>query len=106
MNELATRQCQEKTQKLDEASIQKLLTQLEGWDIEDGKLAKTFSFKGYYGTIAFVNLVAWIVQRQNHHPDLKVGYNKCRVEFTTHSVGGLSDNDFICAARIDAAPSA
>lgn len=106
MNELATRQCQEKTQKLDEASAQTLLSQLDGWSIEEGKLSKTFGFKGYYGTIAFVNLVAWIVQRQNHHPDLKVSYNKCRVEFATHSVGGLSDNDFICAARIDAALSA
>lgn len=103
MNELATRQCQEKTSKLDEAAAQVLLSQLDGWVIENGKLAKTFGFKGYYATIAFVNLIAWIVQRQNHHPDLQVGYNKCRVEFSTHSVGGLSDNDFICAARIDAA---
>lgn len=105
MNELATRQCQEKTLKLDEASAQGLLPQLDGWTIENGKLTRTFTFKGYYATIAFVNLVAWIVQRQNHHPDLKVSYNKCRVEFNTHSVGGLSDNDFICAARIDAALS-
>lgn len=103
MQPLTERQCQEKTSRLDESATQTLLTQLPGWGIEDGKLCKTYGFKGYYGTIAFVNLVAWIVQKQNHHPDLIVGYNKCRVEFITHSVSGLSENDFICAARIDAA---
>jgi 4a-hydroxytetrahydrobiopterin dehydratase len=51
--------------------------------------------------MAFVNTVAWISHREDHHPDIALGYNKCRVEYTTHSVGGLSENDFICAAKID-----
>lgn len=105
MNPLAQRKCQEKVAKLENVAAEQLLSLLDGWSIEDGKLVKTYEFKGYYGTIAFVNLVAWIVQKQNHHPDLLVGYNKCRIEFVTHSVNGLSENDFICAARIDAAQS-
>lgn len=106
MQTLVERQCQEKTSQLSDAAANALLVQLQGWQIDAGKLCKTFDFKGYYGTIAFVNLVAWVVQKQNHHPELIVGYNKCRIEFVTHSVSGLSENDFICAARIDAAQAA
>jgi 4a-hydroxytetrahydrobiopterin dehydratase len=78
------------------------LKQLNDWALTNGVIEKTFSFKDYYQTIAFVNAVAWIANSQNHHPDLVVGYNKCTVKYSTHSVGGLSENDFICAARIDA----
>jgi 4a-hydroxytetrahydrobiopterin dehydratase len=52
--------------------------------------------------MAFVNAVAWIAHRENHHPDLEVGYNSCRVSYTTHAIGGLSENDFICAAKVEA----
>jgi len=79
-----------------------LLKQLKGWTIEDGKLAKVYSFADYYQTMAFVNALAWISHREDHHPDLAVGYNKCRVEYATHSIGGLSQKDFDCAARCDA----
>jgi len=79
-----------------------LLQQLKGWSIENGRLAKTYPFENYYQTMAFVNALAWISHREDHHPDLAVGYNKCRVEYATHSIGGLSDNDFICAAKCDA----
>jgi 4a-hydroxytetrahydrobiopterin dehydratase len=79
-----------------------LLSQLSGWEVRDGELAKDFKFKDYYHTMAFVNAVAWIANREDHHPDMKVGYNKCEVRFSTHSVGGLSENDFICAAKVDA----
>jgi 4a-hydroxytetrahydrobiopterin dehydratase len=60
-----------------------------------------FQFKNYYETMAFVNAVAWVAHREDHHPDLEVGYNKCTVRYSTHSVGGLSENDFICAAKVD-----
>ncbi len=79
-----------------------LLKQLDGWELNDNRISKTFSFKNYYQTIAFVNAVAWMTHREDHHPDMTVGYSKCRVEYTTHAVGGLSDNDFICAAKVDA----
>jgi 4a-hydroxytetrahydrobiopterin dehydratase len=85
-----------------ESQAKELLRQLKGWIIEDGKLVKLYAFKNYYETMAFVNALAWISHREDHHPDLKVGYNQCRVEYSTHAIGGLSENDFICAAKADA----
>jgi 4a-hydroxytetrahydrobiopterin dehydratase len=73
-----------------------------GWKKKAGAISKTYAFKNYYQTMAFVNALAWISHRQNHHPDLEVGYNKCRVRYTTHSVGGLSSKDFQCAEKADA----
>src|SRR5262245_43621642 len=80
----------------------RLLKLLQGWESAGGKIAKTYSFKNYYETMAFVNATAWISHREDHHPDMTVGYNKCRVEYSTHAIGGLSENDFICAAKLDA----
>jgi len=77
------------------------LKALRGWKIEEGKLTKSFSFANYYETMAFVNALAWISHREDHHPDLAVGYNKCKVEYITHSAGGLSEKDFLCAAKCD-----
>ena len=79
-----------------------MLKKLKGWIVENGRLAKLYPFKNYYETMAFVNALAWISHREDHHPDLLVGYNKCRVEYMTHAIGGLSENDFICAAKADA----
>jgi 4a-hydroxytetrahydrobiopterin dehydratase len=81
------------------------LAELPGWSVEDGRLTRTFRFGNYHQTIAFVNLVAWIAHQEDHHPDLEVGYGHCRVSYSTHDAGGLTHNDFICAARIaQAAP--
>lgn len=80
----------------------RLLEQLDGWVQFDHLISKTFEFADYHQTIAFVNLVAWISHREGHHPNLRVSYNKCEVEYFTHAIGGLSENDFICAAKIDA----
>ena len=79
-----------------------LLQQLKGWLLEDGKLVKVYPFSNYHHTMAFVNALAWISHREDHHPDLAVGFNQCRVTYSTHAVGGLSENDFICAAKCDA----
>jgi 4a-hydroxytetrahydrobiopterin dehydratase len=84
------------------AQTKEMLAELKGWIAEDGKLVKLYPFRNYYETMAFVNALAWISHREDHHPDLQVGYNKCRVEYATHSIGGLSENDFICAAKCDA----
>ena len=73
-----------------------------GWEQRGGAIEKSYSFKNYYETMAFVNAAAWVSHREDHHPDLEVGYNKCRVRYSTHSVGGLSENDFICAAKLEA----
>jgi pterin-4a-carbinolamine dehydratase len=65
-------------------------------------LEQEFPFKNFQETIGFVNAVAWIANTQDHHPELQVGYNRCKITFTTHAAGGLTVNDFICAAKIDA----
>ena len=83
----------------DETSV--LLSQLDGWQLTDKIISKNFTFKNYHQTMAFINATAWISHREDHHPDITVGYNQCRVEYTTHAINGLSENDFICAAKID-----
>ena len=90
--------------KLSEARVRELLPQVPGWEvIEDGHaIAKTFSFGNYYETMAFVNALAYMAHREDHHPDLGVHYNRCVVRYSTHDVGGLSENDFICAAKAEA----
>lgn len=84
--------------------IEKLMPQVKDWqvDSENKSISRRFTFKGFYKTMAFVNAIAWIANQENHHPDLEVGYNYCNVKYTTHAVSGLTQNDFICAAKIDA----
>lgn len=84
------------------SQIEAQLAELPGWALRDGALERVFAFRDYYDTIAFVNALAWIVHREDHHPDLQVGYSRCTVRWSTHSVGGVSENDFICAAKTDA----
>lgn len=83
------------------AEIDTLMKDLKDWAVADGKLRKDFKFADHYVTMTFVNAVAWVSHKQGHHPDLSVGYNTCRVEYITHAIGGLSESDFICAAKID-----
>jgi 4a-hydroxytetrahydrobiopterin dehydratase len=101
---LLDRHCQRDTTRLNAGAVRELMRQLHGdWSASDDAqdIRRSFGFKNYYQTIAFVNALAWIAHQEDHHPDLEVGYNRCVVNFSTHSVGGLSENDFICAARID-----
>ena len=76
------------------------------WRLSDDtkSLQRAFSFKDFYRTMSFVNAIAHLANIENHHPDLEVGYNYCRVRYTTHAIGGLSENDFICAAKLDTVP--
>jgi 4a-hydroxytetrahydrobiopterin dehydratase len=81
-----------------------LLAELDpGWKLSaDGKsIRREFAFKDFYRTMSFVNALAHVANIEDHHPDLEVGYNYCRALFTTHAINGLSENDFICAAKID-----
>ncbi len=94
--------CEGGVPPLTEPEIKMNLAQLTGWQVVNGELAKAYSFKNYYETMAFVNAAAWVSHREDHHPDIEVGYNQCRVRYITHAIGGLSENDFICAAKIDA----
>jgi len=105
MNDLASKHCSpQHGPALSRDAAGKLLGQLQGWTMNaDAKeIRRTFSFGDYYKSMAFVNAVAWIAHREDHHPDMTVGYNKVTVVFSTHSVSGLSENDFIGAAKIDA----
>jgi 4a-hydroxytetrahydrobiopterin dehydratase len=94
--------CEGGVPPLSSEKITELLKQIEGWDLFDRLIGKLYNFTNFYQTMAFVNAVAWISHREDHHPDMIVSYNKCRVEYSTHAIGGLSENDFICAAKIDA----
>ena len=94
--------CEGGVAPLSNAEIERLLKQLSGWTYQEGVISKTFTFPDYWQTMAFVNATAWISHREDHHPDLSVGYNRCRIDYSTHAIKGLSENDFICAAKIDA----
>ena len=78
-----------------------------GWALNDAatEIAREFRFADFHETMAFVNAVAGIAHAEDHHPDMEVGYNRCRVRYSTHAINGLSENDFICAAKIDALPA-
>ena len=105
MNELARKKCvpcEGGVAPLTAEQVKPLLKGLSGWALEGGMITRTYKFKNYYETMAFVNAVAWLSHREDHHPDMEVSYNKVVVKFSTHSVGGLSENDFICAAKVEA----
>lgn len=86
---------------LEPATAESLLLSLPGWKLSEQQIEKTFNFKNHYETMAFVNAIAWVSHRENHHPELRVGYKDCRVSYSTHAIGGLSENDFICAAKLE-----
>jgi len=92
------------TPPLDTDKIRELLTKLPDWTTveNDSAIKKTFTFNNYPETIEFVNLAAHLIHEENHHPEMLIGYKTCQIVFTTHTVQGLSLNDFICAAKLDA----
>jgi 4a-hydroxytetrahydrobiopterin dehydratase len=90
------------------AAVERELARLAaGWHLlaEGSAIMREFRFRDFYRTMSFVNAVAHLANIEDHHPDLEVGYNYCRVRYTTHAIGGLSENDFICAALVDALPT-
>lgn len=78
------------------------LALVPGWALAGTAIERRYTFKDFHHTMAFVNALAWIAHAEDHHPDLLVSYSACTVRFNTHSVGGISINDFICAAKVDA----
>lgn len=93
--------CQKDTPAYDEATARQLLADIQGWSLSGKHIEREFHFKNYYETIAFVNAVAWLAHQDDHHPHMTVSYNRCLITYTTHAIGGLSENDFICAAKIN-----
>jgi 4a-hydroxytetrahydrobiopterin dehydratase len=107
MTDLAERRCEPcegGVAPLTRAAADELLLRLDpAWTLDEkaASLSREFSFRDFYRTMSFVNALAHVANTEDHHPDLEIGYGYCRVSFTTHSIGGLSINDFICAAKLD-----
>ncbi len=101
LSERKCKPCEGSTKPLNLVMIKGHLTQLPGWDLVEGWIVKTFTFQNFHETMSFVNAVAWIANREDHHPDMEVGYKTCKVKYITHAIKGLSENDFICAAKIE-----
>lgn len=104
--QLAALRCQPRRgaeHALSVGEVAELVAALPDWSLSDDRkaISRNFGFKNFHQTMAFVNALAWIAHAQDHHPDMEVGYGHCLVRFSTHDVGGLSLNDFICAARVD-----
>lgn len=106
MGELAAQKCKPceggGVKPLNPVMVAGYLSQLTGWEQAGQEIVKTFTFHNFHETMAFVNAVAYIAHQEDHHPDLEVSYKKCKVRYSTHAIGGLSENDFICAAKVDA----
>ena len=105
MNELARKKCKPCEGGVEPLSAEQaapMLRGLQGWSLRAGAIVKEYRFRNHFETMAFVNAAAWISHREDHHPDMLVGFNGCRVSYVTHAIGGLSENDFICAAKLDA----
>lgn len=97
--------CSPKPPAIDPADAHTLLEETPAWRIDGAALVRTFTFENFYQTMAFANVVAYLANREDHHPDMALTYKRCEVSLTTHTAGGLSRNDFILAARIDAIPA-
>ena len=93
--------CEGGVAALDEATCREYLSSLAGWELAGAAIEKIWRFRNHHETMAFVNAVAWISHRENHHPELTLGYADCRIRYWTHAVGGLTENDFICAAKVE-----
>jgi 4a-hydroxytetrahydrobiopterin dehydratase len=105
MNELARKKCvpcEGGVAPLSPEQVKPLLKGLAGCALDGGMISKTYKFKNYHETMAFVNAAAWVSHREDHHPDLVVKWGECKVSYVTHAINGLSENDFICAAKLDA----
>ncbi|NKC12905.1 MAG: 4a-hydroxytetrahydrobiopterin dehydratase [Gammaproteobacteria bacterium] len=96
--------CEGGVDPLTRSEAEKLLGQLNGWTLNGPgtAISRAFRYRNFHEVMEFVNALAWVAHREDHHPDLEVGYSRVNVHYTTHAIGGLSENDFICAAKIDA----
>ena len=105
MSDLAAKRCvpcEGGTPPIEGAKLQELLGQLDGWELADGKrIEKEFRFPDFLQALAFVNRLGQVAEEQGHHPDIHLTWGKVRVILWTHSIGGLSENDFILAAKAD-----
>lgn len=105
-HDLLALRCQHTETGLSQAEIEVHLKLTPGWAQDGARIVKTYQFENYYQALAFVNAIAYTIHAEDHHPELVLTYNRCIVRFDTHTVndgkGGISINDFICAAKLDA----
>jgi 4a-hydroxytetrahydrobiopterin dehydratase len=105
-NELLAKKCQHTEIALSDAALPAYFAAVPGWAQDGPRISKTYQFKNYYETLAFINAIAYVIHAEDHHPEMVVTYNRCVIRFDTHSVnggkGGIAENDFICAAKVDA----
>ena len=92
--------CEGGVAPLDEAACRQLLADLPDWQLEGKRLVRSFTLRNHYEAMAFVNAVAWVSHQEDHHPEIVIGYKDVRVSYWTHAIDGLSENDFICAAKV------
>ena len=102
MTNYLEQRCEKRVAAMSDAAVRDHLAQGSGWRLAGNAIEKSFAFKGWLETVAFVDALAWMCHVEDHHPDLQVSYDRCVVRFSTHSAGGISMNDFICAAKADA----
>jgi 4a-hydroxytetrahydrobiopterin dehydratase len=102
MTDLLGQKCRRGAVAMSETEVRDHLAQMSGWRLDEGAIAKTFAFRSWLETVAFVDALAWVCHVEDHHPDLRLSYDRCTVRFATHSAEGISRNDFICAAKADA----
>lgn len=104
--DLLARKCRHTETALSDADVQSFLAAVPDWQLDGKRITRTYQFKNYYEAMAFLNAIAYIIHAEDHHPETLLTYNRCVLRFDTHSVnggtGGISENDFICAAKVDA----
>lgn len=93
--------CEGDTPPLSGKRNRELLREVGGWEARKGRIHKTYRFADFVGAMEFLNRVAEVAEGEGHHPDFCVHYNRVEMTIWTHAIGGLSENDFILAAKID-----
>ena len=100
---LLEQRCTHGPPALDAGALAALMLEVPQWQLDGHRIERSYEFKDYHETIAFVNALAWMIHAEDHHPELTVRYRHCIVAYTTHSAGNaVSLNDLICAAKADA----
>ena len=102
MTNFREQKCQARASAMSDQAVRDHLAQMSSWRMAGNAIEKSFAFKGWLETVAFVDALAWMCHVEDHHPELNVRFDHCVVRFSTHSAGGISMNDFICAAKADA----
>ena len=101
MTTLAKRRCKDASDKaLNEGALAAIMPDLPGWAVEDAAIWRSWEFADYYEVMAFVNAIAWISHHEDHHPDMLVGFDTVKVTYSTHTAGGVTEKDLICAAKV------